>query len=599
MTPWRSCSAGALLLLATAPLLAQTASIQQAVEANLAARRWAAPPLPARESDQLNYLFLSTEGPVFLRLHLRIGNRPYDAAWSDWMDQLFTWFDRDRDGSLSPAEAGRLTHPNSINLLMQGGLDQNPAKIPLARLDRDRDGKVSPAEMRAFYRAAGLVPLQLTFSDAQATAAHQINQAIYQRLGASGDGRLTQKRLARLSTLMQSLDENEDELLSMEELNVGGSPNQFGVVLRSSFRQVPVTLPPGLGLVEITPEMTPAQVVGLVMQRYDRNKDGRLSRPEIGLDEAAFKRLDSDGDGQLTTKELLPLGQGAPDFVLRLRAGAVNPVSGFLSRVGLSSPLMPERIEIVQPQSVGPLPLRRLRRVNRDNVALTLGDTQIQMQASEGTRNVNSGLSYYYLQQFDALADKKGFITRDQDTKNPQQGFLFGLFDSADRDGDGKLTRKELNGYLNLMEEAGKSHVSLTIEDQGRGIFSILDADGNGSLSIREMRSAWERVKPLIKQGDGLKIEHLPRTVRIVAGQGGTFFQPQVFAVAVAQPGPAQNWGSLPVWFRKMDRNYDGDLSPREWLGSEADFRAIDTDGDGLISSREAQLYEMRKAVRR
>jgi hypothetical protein len=43
-----------------------------------------------------------------------------------------------------------------------------------------------------------------------------------------------------------------------------------------------------------------------------------------------------------------------------------------------------------------------------------------------------------------------------------------------------------------------------------------------------------------------------------------------------------------------MDRNRDGDVSRREWLGSEELFRQIDTDGDGLISAEEADRFDAR-----
>jgi Ca2+-binding EF-hand superfamily protein len=38
-----------------------------------------------------------------------------------------------------------------------------------------------------------------------------------------------------------------------------------------------------------------------------------------------------------------------------------------------------------------------------------------------------------------------------------------------------------------------------------------------------------------------------------------------------------------------MDRNHDGDVSRREFLGSEEAFRKIDRDSDGLISLEEAE----------
>jgi Ca2+-binding EF-hand superfamily protein len=44
-----------------------------------------------------------------------------------------------------------------------------------------------------------------------------------------------------------------------------------------------------------------------------------------------------------------------------------------------------------------------------------------------------------------------------------------------------------------------------------------------------------------------------------------------------------------PVWFRKMDRNGDGDVSQTEFLGTSEQFRRIDSDGDGLIDVSEAE----------
>ena len=48
-----------------------------------------------------------------------------------------------------------------------------------------------------------------------------------------------------------------------------------------------------------------------------------------------------------------------------------------------------------------------------------------------------------------------------------------------------------------------------------------------------------------------------------------------------------------------MDRNGDGDVSRREFLGTDAQFRAIDTDGDGLISVEEAEAYDIKMREQR
>ena len=80
-----------------------------------------------------------------------------------------------------------------------------------------------------------------------------------------------------------------------------------------------------------------------------------------------------------------------------------------------------------------------------------------------------------------------------------------------------------------------------------------------------------------------LPIEDGLRRVRVVIGQGQAAYQ----RVPPAPKGGP--YAQRPGWFTHMDRNGDGDLSAREFLGAEADFRKLDADGDGLVSAEEAR----------
>jgi hypothetical protein len=138
------------------------------------------------------------------------------------------------------------------------------------------------------------------------------------------------------------------------------------------------------------------------------------------------------------------------------------------------------------------------------------------------------------------------------------------------------------------MEQA---RVQLDVADRGRDLFRILDTNSDGRLGPREFQAAVERMAHWDSSGDGvLAFNEIPQQFRLTVGRGQLSPSGRLVvatsAMATTPVRPRASGG--PPWFAKMDRNGDGDVSQREFLGPPELFSRLDADANGLLDAREA-----------
>lgn len=139
---------------------------------------------------------------------------------------------------------------------------------------------------------------------------------------------------------------------------------------------------------------------------------------------------------------------------------------------------------------------------------------------------------------------------------------------------------------------AAGDQISLGAIRDGYPMLPEVDTNEDGRLTLREIRKTPERLATFDRDGDGaISAGELAPTLRVVIGRGATVHQ-LLARVRVLHSPEAAPTIVPPDWFVRMDRNKDGDVSRREFLGGRGQFDALDADGDELIDVEEATRNE-------
>jgi Ca2+-binding EF-hand superfamily protein len=536
-----------------------------------------APAPAAAESDAARILiFLAEQRPVFVRVRVMSGGRPFEASWIDSVRTLYASLDRNGDGSLTNKEAD----PKAVAALVR--LGAGAAAIPaLGELDvHPKDGKISIDEFAEAVRPI-LGPFRLQVG----RQAIGRTDALFDQLDRDKDGELTRPELGAIAGSLRPLDLDDNEMISPDELEPYSSPAFSGLMEESSDRRARLAaLPPVIELVAGESSFRPARNL---LKKYDKGKgdlpsrpDNKLSPGEFAIDPDAFATADINSDDALDTDELRKLLARPPvdltlDVILAPEGTAQSPA----------------RVEAGASLPKG----SQIRRLADGDVEFAVGKVRLDIHVDDGNAAAEGALRILTQQFKVADVNKDGYLEgKEQATFNAPQSPLGGLSEAIDRDGDGKIYLKELTAFADRQIAAARSRLVVTTADQGRAIFGILDLDRDRRLGAREVMRTVDRVMSWDADGDGrVSPDEIPYHFQVTIARSGLPGLTGEGAVTPVLRSMVANRDAAPAagpdWFHKMDRNHDGDVSRREFLGPREQFDRLDRDNDGLINADEAR----------
>ncbi|WP_165226268.1 hypothetical protein [Aquisphaera insulae] len=518
---------------------------------------------------------------ILLRVRVMVGDRPFRAAWAEGIRAYHARLDDNGDGQITTQEAAK----NGLAALLTpaGPSASTPARGQPEADVSPKDGEISVQELTEVLRGSfGPFRLQVEPVPGRRT------DALFDQLDRDKDGELTRPEMDAIVGSLRRLDRDADEMIDEGEVNL----TTTSVDAMSMMQARPARDSSTPTVIELSPGESTVRLSRLLVKKYDTGssrgpgrRDSRLSPEEFAIPAEAFAASDRNRDGTLSAEELRTYLADAPrDAILD---------------VVLSADASGRAAVAVRSADGGSPAGMTVRPLVQGAAEIEMGPVRIDVHVDDGARAAEAARKGLRA-RFDAAdANQDGYLERDElNQDNAPVSPLAGLFEALDHDGDGKVYPRELDEFVAREAVAARGHLTMTASDEGRALFGMLDLDRDRRLGAREVLETFARVSACDRDRDGrVTPDEIPQHFRLVLDRGdlsvllatpangNVVVVPAGMAAAPSRPRPA----SGPAWFRKMDRNHDGDVSPREFLGTRDQFARLDRDHDGLLSPAEAQ----------
>ena len=512
------------------------------------------------------FALLTPVGPVVVEASITVAGKPFRVAREKLVDEYLATADANNDGEATWDEALKSARFTSRRVRIT---NDEQRKQAIKSLDTNADKLVDRAEVRLFVARYFQGPaFTITGSNrysygrgfvlSSAGRVRYGGQAdVRKLLDTDNDGILSKEEVAAAGDRLKSRDADDNDLLLAGELsgNVRTTGRQNFARQRQPQPQLAVLLGPTA--------KTDALFQALKL-RY-KNKDDEIVAKSFSGVPKLFEKLDENKDGKLQQDEVKALNTVKPHINLEVSLGKSEGPKG------LAIKAIAEELSATAKKG-------ETLSVELPGIKLALAANLAEARTFNYDRTATT-----YITRYDKDANK--YLERKELPANFVQ-----QFDLWDGDNDGKVFAKEISASYARMLAPQMSQIRGTAAMQGNILFQALDVSGDSRLSLREMRTAHERIKSFDKNKDGRVTQaEIPVSLSMTFGLGTAGYS-RAQGSRITRAGaarPASN--GAPEWFNRMDRNGDGDVTLKEFLGNKQQFSKLDTNSDGFIEPKEAK----------
>jgi len=505
------------------------------------------------ENPPQRLLVFTTQGPIRVDVRLWIDGSSFDLSLEHLIDHVLELADTNKDGEATWDE---LADQPEIQSGQLGNLSfENPQeRTRLINLyDTNRNNRVDRSEVpRLVTRNRGQGQAFSVRQTSYAADRSRSNSPVRNWLDSNGNGLITPDEIKSANRHLRARDLNDDEIVTSRELSP--QPQQMVATMPNNDRRRFFGNPAMFTL----DEQTEWNEAFYALQEIYR-VDSPIALSRFAKD-SVLHQIDLDDSGMISDEEFKSIGEAQALVTVDIRFGSLEE--------GRS------RVELVRDELTVTNSMEVRTRIGTDWLVIRARDS---VESQFGQRQIDQFFQIYDADQNDYL-DEDEWI---------EQAFQI-PFDQADRNDDEMVFKKEIVAALNERNWIRRCQIRLQGIDGEDGLLRHLDQNQDSRLSAREITVAKNRLKDLDQNGDGnIEFGELPASHTFEFFRGDDNANPTPAASFAFGNRVTQEPSKAPKWFTGMDYNDDGDISPREFLGTSDQFQSLDVNDDGFLSLNE------------